>query len=300
MRPAAIPANPPALAPSIAFVALVAGAIAMGVSPIFVRLAEIGPFASAFWRASLALPVLWFWLAWEKPADGAFAFNRATLLAGLFFAGDLTFWHLAIMNTTIANATLMSCLAPVWVALLSGAFIGEKVGKTVFIGLGLCLLGAACLIGESMSVAPARLWGDIYGVVTSLFFGLYFLAIRVARRSARAGTVTFRSTFITASVLLVIALVSGNAFVPQTATGVAALLALGFISHAGGQGLLAIALGVLSAAFSSLVIFIEALAAAIFAWLVFAEILTLVQAGGGLLILAGIWIARPRPAATQG
>ena len=43
------------------FAALVVGALAMGVSPIFVRLADVGPFASAFWRVALALPALYAW-----------------------------------------------------------------------------------------------------------------------------------------------------------------------------------------------------------------------------------------------
>ena len=59
-------------------------------------------------------------------------------------------------------------------------------------------------------------------------------------------------------------------------------------------GLLAVALGSLSAAFSSLVIFIEALAAAILGWLVLSEHLTPLQFLGGALILAGVWVARPK------
>ena len=83
---------------------------------------------------------------------------------------------------------------------------------------------------------------------------------------------------------------------PTEPMAIAALFALGLFSHAGGQGLLAVALGVLSASFSSLVIFIEALAAAIFGWAIFAELLSPLQIGGGALILFGIWVARPRPA----
>ncbi len=51
----------------VAFVALLAGAIAMGVSPAFVRHADVGPFASAFWRATLALPLLAVWARLERP-----------------------------------------------------------------------------------------------------------------------------------------------------------------------------------------------------------------------------------------
>ena len=280
---------------AVAFALLVTGAVTMGISPVFVRYSEVGPFASAFWRVLLALPVLFVWAYLETRHRGInWRLPRAILLSGLFFSGDLVFWHLAIVNTTMANATLMATLAPVWVVLFSRAFIGEEVGRNAYYGLAICLAGAFLLIGSSYRVEPERIVGDLYGLITSLFFGLYFLAVRVGRRTHRAGEITFLSTLVTASVLLVVALISGNSMLPQTLGGVAALVALGTISHAGGQGLLAVALGSLSAAFSSLVIFVEALAAALFGWLIFSEGMTPGQIGGGALILVGVWVARPR------
>ena len=79
---------------------------------------------------------------------------------------------------------------------------------------------------------------------------------------------------------------------PQTWQGAAALLAMAWVSHAGGQGLLVFALGRLPAVFSSLVIFLEAMAAALFGWALLAEPLSLPQALGGALILVGIWADR--------
>ncbi len=287
------------LAFPLAFSALFVGAVAMGSSPVFVRYAEVGPFASAFWRASLALPLLLLWAYFEARQSNqrlrdTLKLNRSILLGGIFFAGDLFFWHLSILNTTITNATLLSCLAPVWVALFSGLFIGEPVGKATLQGLVICLVGTVLLIGSTYSIAPEQLWGDIYGIITSMFFGLYFLCVRVGRRTHSAGALTFISTCVTAAVLFVVVLISGQSLIPATMTGVMALLALGFISHSGGQGLLSVALGSLSATFSSLVIFVEALAAALLGWLVFDEHLTIVQFAGALLILLGIWIARPK------
>src|SRR5262249_23490571 len=43
----------------LAVAALVLGAVGMGASPVFVRFADVGPYASAFWRVFLALPFLW-------------------------------------------------------------------------------------------------------------------------------------------------------------------------------------------------------------------------------------------------
>ncbi|WP_245294103.1 EamA family transporter [Methylobrevis pamukkalensis] len=94
--------------------------------------------------------------------------------------------------------------------------------------------------------------------------------------------------------LLVVALALEPTLWPATAAGAAALLGLALVSHAGGQGLLAFALGHVSAAFSSVVVFLEAIAAALFAWAIFAETPGPDQIAGGALILVGIWIARPR------
>ncbi len=283
----------------LAFLALVLGACAMGISPIFVRHADIGPISSAFYRVALALPFLLIWMLFEKRNSSNSADVTAfpiwpVALSGIFFAGDLFFWHLAIMNTTVANATFLACLAPVWVALLSQVTIGEAVSRQAIGGLLLCLVGMALLIGSSWQVDAGRLIGDVYGFITSIFFGLYFLAVRVARRTLPAARLTFYSTCITSLLLLVAALLAGGTFWPQTQEGLAALLALGLVSHTGGQGLLAVALGVLSATFSSLVIFIEAVAAAVFGYVFLGEELVPLQLGGGALILLGIWVARPR------
>jgi drug/metabolite transporter (DMT)-like permease len=290
----------PSLSLPVAFAALTMGAIAMGVSPVFVRFAETGPFASAFWRVFLAFPVLFLWAWWELRRKGKslrIEFPSAVFWSGMFFAGDLVLWHLSILNTTMANATLMACLAPVWVILFSGAFIGEPVGRNSYYGLALCILGAMMLIGSSYNVDPSRIKGDLYGMATSIFFGLYFLSVRVARRNRESGELTLLITIITAACLFVVALIAtlfaGQKFFPSTMQGVTSLLMLGTISHAGGQGLLSVALGSLSAVFSSLVIFIEAIAGAFFGWLVFDEHLTPTQIAGAIAILLGIWVARP-------
>ena len=282
----------------LAFLALVGGALAMGISPIFVRFAEVGPFASASWRAALALPALWLWSEWEgraaarpEPDTGA---RIAVVLAGILFAGDLTFWHLAIMNTSVANATFLATLAPVWVVLGSGFVLGERVAWQVFAGLALCLIGAAALIGNTWSVEPGHLDGDIYGVGTSVFFGAYFLAVRRARRVYGAGRTLFLSSLVTAAVLLVEAVIMEDQMWPLTLSGVAALFAMALVSHAGGQGLLAFALGHLRAAFSSLVIFLEAVAAACFGWIILGEAIGPIQAIGAVAIFVGISVARPR------
>src|SRR5215218_2853982 len=286
------------------FAALCLGAVAMGVSPIFVRFAaaaDVGPFASAFWRVALALPVLYAWLRLDeaKAAPGP-SFGRATVLAGAAFAGDLFFWHLSILNTTVANATFFATTAPVFVVLVAWLVLRQRVSRETFAGLLLCLLGGVALVGASLALDPGHLRGDVEGVVTAFFFGLYFLAVERARDGAGAGRVTFEASVVTAMVLLPVAAALEPAILPGSAAGWLALIALAWVSHAGGQGLLSVALGRLPATFSSLVIFLEAVATAAFGWIILGERVTLTQGLGGALILGGIYVARPRNGVVPG
>jgi drug/metabolite transporter (DMT)-like permease len=277
------------------FAALVVGAIAMGLSPIFVRLADVGPFTSAFWRVALALPVLYAWMRFsERGRSRSRKASRATFCVGIVFAADLFFWHLSIVTTRVANATFFATTAPIWVILFGWLIYRKRVSAAVLAGLGLCILGGAGLLVQSLQLKASSALGDLYGLITGVFFGLYFLAVQAAREGTSAARVTFEATLVTAALLLVTALGLEHQLLPRTLRGVAALFALAWISHAGGQGLLTVALGRLPAAFSSLVIFLEAIAAACFAWAILNEPVSLVQAAGGLAILAGIYVARPR------
>ncbi len=283
----------------IAFAALVLGAVAMGASPLFVRLADVGPYASAFWRCALALPFLAIWGSYEKGGLAAsfHGIDRAVILSGVFFAGDLFFWHLSILATTVANATFFATTSPIWVALGAWLLLNEKIGWRIIGGLALCMLGGLALIGQSWGFAPHRLIGDLYGLITAIFFGSYLLTIRSARAKLGAGQLAFISTAITSVILFIIAAALEPRLLPQSANGALILLALALVSQVGGQGLLAVALGTLPATFSSLVIFLEAIAAAALAWAVLGEALGALQMLGGLLILAGICMARPRQSA---
>ena len=89
-------AAPSAKTSALPFVALVLGALAMAIPPTFVRLADVGPLASAFWRVGAAIPVLWIWAAIEtrgagEPPAASFRMDVPILVAGIAFALDLIF-----------------------------------------------------------------------------------------------------------------------------------------------------------------------------------------------------------------
>lgn len=280
-------------------VALVLGAVAMGASPIFVRLADVGPFASAFWRMALSIPFLWAWLKIESSRKDVAVLEMRRdagliLWIGFLFAGDLFFWHLAILNTSVANATLLATTTPIAVAFGAWLFLKEKITAPILAGVFSGVAGASLLVGASATFLPENVFGDVCGLITACFFGTYFLSVAFARRRMSAAQVMFYPSVVTAAFLLVAALLLDDHLFPRSLEGIVTLLALAIISQIGGQGFAAYALGHLPAVFSSLVLFFEVVAAALLAWIVLAEPVTVWQLGGGALILTGIYAARPR------
>jgi drug/metabolite transporter (DMT)-like permease len=99
------------------------------------------------------------------------------------------------------------------------------------------------------------------------------------------------TTTITAAILLPVALASGEPLMPQSETGWLKLLGLAWVSHAGGQGLIAYALAQLPAAFSAVGLLLQPVIAALFAWLLLSESLSALQCAGGAVVLFGIYLA---------
>ena len=133
-------------------------------------------------------------------------FSRPTLLAGLAFTGDLLFWHLSIVTTSVANATFFATTAPVWVVAFGWLIFGERARVSTLAGLALCLAGGVALLAHSLQFDASRALGDLFGLVTGVFFGLYFLAVQAARKERSAARVTFEATILTAALLFVVAL----------------------------------------------------------------------------------------------
>lgn len=282
----------------IALIALLIGALGIAFAPIFVRLSELGPSATAFWRLAFAIPALWVWMAME-PKGGARSRKPSSMrdyarltAAGLFFAGDLAIWHWSIRYTSVANSTLLANFAPIFVTLVSWLVFKERFSRTFLTGLALSLCGAIILMGQSLQLSPDHLFGDALGLLTAVFYSGYFLMVGRLRSEFSTATIMTWSGIVTGLALLPIALLSGESLIAGTLGGWGVLLGLALVSHAGGQSLIAYALAHLPAAFSSVSLLLQPAAAAVLAWALLAEPLGAFQAVGGAVVLAGILVAR--------
>jgi drug/metabolite transporter (DMT)-like permease len=273
-----------------ALVALIVGAVLIGLAPIFVRLADVGYTAAAFWRAALAAPILY--LLWWPRRDPQGGTGRLPWLwlAGAFFAADLAAWHQSIRFTSVANSTLLANLAPVFVTGLSVWLFKEKITRGFAFGLLLALTGALLLTADSLALGRSTALGDLLGVLTALFYAGYQLSVVRLRRVTSVAEIMWWSTLATAVLLLPVVLIAGETLWPQSAHGWLVLLGLAMLPQVAGQGLIAHAMAHLPASFSSVSLLVQPVAATVFAWLLLAEALSALQALGGAVVLGGILV----------
>ena len=276
-----------------AFGALLVGATFIALSPIFVRLSEVGPTATAFWRVALALPLLWPLLALIPARSGGGLQGSLLLAAGFAFAGDLAFWHWSIRYTSVANSTLLANLASLFVTFAAWLFLRQKPSATFLLGLAAALVGVGMLVRTSLGFSSTALLGDALGVVTAVFYAGYLLAVKALRdRACTTLWVLATTSTLSALLLLPLAAASGEALLPRSIAGWLTLVGLAWISQCAGQGLIAYALAHLRAAFSSVSLLFQPVMAALFAWLLLGEPLVPLQIAGGGVVLAGIYLAR--------
>ncbi len=287
---------------TVAIVALLAGAAAIGTSALFVKVSEVGPVSSAFWRVFLALPVLFAWDRYTRSSARP-PMDRRTfgivVLAGVFFAGDLAVWHWSIVLTSVANATLLANCAPIFVAVAAWLIYRRRPRGLFVIGLATAIAGMALLLRGDFQHRGAALLGDALGIVTAMFYAAYQLTVTRARRTVSTARIMAVSGAVMALCLLPIALVSGERFLPLTAHGWLLLAGLALIAQAGGQSLIAYAMAHLPATFSSVGLLLQPVIAGALAWTLLGEALGALAIGGAVLVLIGIRIAHAAHSAVE-
>ncbi|WP_428631496.1 DMT family transporter [Sphingopyxis sp.] len=273
-----------------AFVALLAGNVSLSIGAMLVRLADTGPTASAFWRMTIALPFL-LALAWRE--SGARLPPRPAILvasaAGIFFALDLAAWHIGILQTKVANATLFgncaSLLLVIW-----GIFLARRWPRGwQAVAILLAFAGSALLMGQSYELSPAFLIGDLLSLLAGVLYTVYVLLMLRVRGTLEPWTALSISSIVCVPILLGIALALGEQITPHNWTP---LILLALTSQIIGQGLMTWSLPRFSPLVIGLTLLVQPAVAALAGWLMFGEMLGPIDIFGGMLVGAALVLIR--------
>ncbi|WP_375397957.1 DMT family transporter [uncultured Sphingomonas sp.] len=283
----------------LAFAALLASNVALAFGPWFVRLADVGPVASAFWRIALAAPVLAALAlasGWRPRGIGrgtgpmtGLGLGIAVFFAGICFAADLGSWHLGILRTTLANATLFgnsaTIIYPVYGFLIARAWPSQMQA----VALLLAGAGGALLMGRSYQLDSRHLAGDLLCLAAGILYTGYFVLMARAREILPPLPALALSTLASLLPLLVFAVVLGEQLWPDRWWP---LVALALASQVVGQGLMIFALGQLPPVVVGIALLIQPVVAATIGWIAYAERPGVADLAGALLVAAALVLVR--------
>lgn len=278
----------------VLFLAL--GGFLVGLAPIGLRYAVdsgLGPQTTAFWRYLLTMPI--FLLVFLVRGKGPSRPNKAAIFAGIFFALDIGFWHLALTLTSVANATFIVNLGSIGVGFL--AWIVLKDRPSIFWGVAivLAIIGAYLLSsGGAAKGGETGLRGDMVAVLAACFVSLYMLSATMARKGLSALDVIFWATATEIIVAALMAFSFGESLIPPRLSALSVPLFLAVFAQLGGQGCIIFGFGRAPASIAGVMVLVQPVTAAMISWPLFGEALALTQLAGAGLLLGGILIAQMR------
>ena len=276
-----------------AFLALLAGNLALAGGPFLVRHSGVGPVSAGFWRLALALPFLFLIarLAGQRLQLPRRAVTVAIAFAAFFFAADLAAWHAGILLTKLGNATLFgnlsSFLFAAWGLWLARRWPSLIQGSA----LALAALGCGLLMWGSAELSAAHLRGDLLAAFAGLLYTGYLILVERTRGEVQPLPLLLLATLFGAAMILPLALATGETVVPVDWTGV---FALALCSQVVGQGLLVYALGHVPPLVVGIAMLTQPALSALLGFVYYGETLTAVDALGAVMIVIALILVRLR------
>ena len=276
------------------------GALVIAFSAILVKLAEVSPATSAFFRCAYAVPVLGL-LAWiERRRYGPRPMReRAPILgAGVLFAADLIFWHYSIQAVGAGLATVLGNIQVVLVALLAWAFLGERPTNRTLAAIPVVFAGVVLISGVVGAGAYGEdpVLGVVYGVSTAIAYALFILILRHANADLRrpAGPL-FDATLVAAVCCGLAGVAIGDIDWAPDAEAQLWLVLLALSSQVLGWLLISVSLPRLPAVLTSILLMLQPVSTVILGAILLSEKPSAVQLSGVAIVLAGVAFATLQP-----
>jgi drug/metabolite transporter (DMT)-like permease len=265
-------------------------------SGIFYRYAEVTPSTATVFRCLYGLPILALVGWYEHRRFGALP-RRAvwlSVLAGMFFAGDLLSWHHAVDAVGAGLATVLGNLQVLVVGLVAWLVFRERPPRPVLLALPVVLVGVVLIsgvIGAGAYGANPPL-GVSLGIFTAISYAGYLLVIRRGSNDLRrpAGPVAI-STASTALVAIVVGTILGELDPVPAWPSHFWLVLVGITSQSIGYLIISISLPRLPAALTSIILLAQPVATVVLARVLLEEQPSVAQLLGVALVVGGIAIA---------
>jgi drug/metabolite transporter (DMT)-like permease len=285
----------------LATAAVAATTVAWGTAPIILRQVQMPTLGFASWRLAFGAILLQVALlaTGRRPRWSAI---RAFWLGGLFYAGDLVLSFGAFRVTSVASATVIGALAPIFIALGASRWFGERFGRREFLFAALSFVGVGLVAIGSVGSSAWNPIGDLMAFGSVASWTAYWLFSKRARLDATALEYMATATLVGAVLVIATTAVSGVSLAPPEGMDWVWLWVVVLIPGTLGHLMVAWSHRHLEAWRSSLITQCQPVVASVLAWLLLDQPLTPLVIAGGLLVVAatGAIVVRSTRAARTG
>jgi drug/metabolite transporter (DMT)-like permease len=270
------------------------GVIVVSTAAILIRLAQaqVHSLVVAAWRLSLATFILTpFALAKVRSELRTLTRRewRSAVVSGVLLAIHFATWITSLALTSVAASVVLVWTSPIFVALGSRLFLGERLTRSMTVGLIVAIAGSGIIgLGDLGQGGTHRLVGDALAVTGAIAGAGYFLIGRRLRARLSLLGYVYPVYATAAVVLMLVMLVSGLPRLPQQPETWLWLTLMALGPQILGHSSLNWALRYLSATYVTLATLWEPIGSALLAWWLLGEKPTLAAVAGGVLILLGI------------
>lgn len=271
------------------------GAFLISFSAIWVKLSDVAPTTSAFYRvffgfAFLVVP----WLCSPIRIHQIRNMILPATACGFVFALDLHFWHLSIGYIGPGLSTILGNFQVFLMAGCGFLFFNEKLLLRFLFAMPLAFFGLFLVIGFNWSALEANYrLGVLYGFLTALAYTVFLLLLRKIQVSTARNdhySPLLLISFFTALFLGIYMMFSGISFaIPSLKSG-AALVSLGLLSQAVGWLLIAGSMPKIPASFTGLILLLQPSLSFVWDVLLFSRPTTALQWAGTLITLWAIYL----------
>ncbi|MBF2028565.1 MAG: DMT family transporter [Oscillatoriales cyanobacterium C42_A2020_001] len=303
--------------PAIAtLLALCIALLSIGSAAIFIKFSEqeINPYATAFNRFWITTVILGVWSSvcslrdQRKRKQVQAALPQAPsqplplgqlFLIGLFLSGDLMLWAWALTQTSVANATLLANLTPVFSCLGGWILYRKRFDRQFIAGMAIAIAAVFAIgFGDSQS-AMGKVQGDLAAIIAAISFSVYLFVLERLQSRLKVTTIVLWSSALATLITLPVALFSGGHLFPTSWQGWLTIISLAGVCQILGQGMLVYSLNQMSSEFVALFLLLEPVLAGIGAWLVFAEKLGALNLVAFAIALLGVFLSLSSPSAMR-
>ena len=276
------------------YMALTVGVISVSFAAIFIRLADAPPLVIAAYRMCLASLII-APIAWTSSRDELRRLSRRDIImaiaSGAFLALHFGLWIASLSYTSVATSVVLVTANPIFVAIASYFLFGERFTRQTIVGIAVCLIGALLIGWSNWQLGNDSLLGAVLALLGALAVAGYLLIGRRLRQ--RIGLLSYASlTYTSAAILLLIsALASGHSLVGYSTTTYVMMALLALVPQLIGHSSLNWSLRFVPATLITIAVLGEPVIATALAFPILHEAPTLTEIIGGILILAGIFVA---------